>query len=275
VSVQEDPSEVRCSYGSKGIGTLAPEDLDPLFETDNVEGRPMRARFVEELPLGVSKPQRTLVVFVHVVGQPSPRGGYKPIRDRVFTEEVFRIANGFWSQACIKLVPYYAEQLVTTFEDLPIAAFIDCLAPEEREELRPYDVTAEGATLINLYFVEDTNGLACGSPTSGHVILPTTGKSAAQLGHYLAHEIGHVLLNPLGVDTSTDPKHLMWHPPSGGAGLGYGLFLSDCLGAHARAAEYRHASLFAELGIPDDPIVPCIMLPLLGNNLVVIERMTL
>jgi hypothetical protein len=72
---------------------------------------------------------------VHVVGKPSSSGGYKPIRDKVFTDEVFRVANGFWSQACIKIVPYYSEQLVTTFEDLAIAAFIDCLAPEDRERV--------------------------------------------------------------------------------------------------------------------------------------------
>lgn len=162
---------------------------------------------------------------------------------------------------------------MTTFQDLALLAFAGvCLAAEERELVEPYDVTVPGTLIINLYLVEDTNEKACGSPFTGHVILPTV-KSPEAMGPVLAHEIGHVLLNPLGVDDSDQPNHLMFHPqvhPETPPGSRDGLYLSDCVGAQARARE----DLFAfgrpgGLGSPEEPIA-CKMRPQLGNNLVVV-----
>ena len=140
--------------------------------------------------------------------------------------------------------------------DLPISAFAGtCLADAQKALVEPYDVTAEGTTLINLYLVDDTTGDACGSSLTGHVVMPTAGLLSTTLGKFFAHEIGHVLLNPLGVDDSDNPDHLMHHPENHPetAGSRDGLFLSDCLGAHARALE--DYSAFANTGAPTTPQV--------------------
>ena len=105
--------------------------------------------------------------------------------------------------------------------------------------------------------------------------MPTAGLLSETLGKVLAHEIGHVLLNPLGVDNSDIPDHLMYHPerhPGEAAGSRDGLFLSDCLGAHARALEDYGA--WAQTGVPTAASSEqCIMRPRLGNNLTVVEEM--
>jgi len=137
----------------------------------------------------------------------------------------------------------------------------------------PHDITAPDKTIINLYLVDDAL-FACGTPLTGHVILPTAGRDSEWLGKILAHEIGHVLLNPLDVDDSADPNHVMHHPenhPGGPAGTRDGLFLSDCLGAHKRVAE--DFGSFADIGATSSDPVSCVMLPRLGNNLVVVEAM--
>ncbi len=267
------PSDVSCCYAANDESATPLEQLRPLFEVKMVTGRPIASRFAHVPPLGVSTVRLTLVIFVHVVGIRSSTG-YKPIRDQAYVNDIFETANDIWSQACIKLVPY-STPLVTTFSDLPISAFAGtCLAPAQAALVEPYDVTTEGTTLINLYLVDDTTGDACGSPITGHVIMPTAGLLSATLGKVLAHEIGHVLLNPLGVDDSDNPDHLMYHPerPGDATGSRDGLFLSDCLGAHARALE--DYSAWAQTGVPSDPSSePCIMRPRLGNNLTVIEEM--
>ena len=268
-------SEVSCAYATNDESATPLEQLRPLFETRTVTGRPITSRFADWLPIGVSTVRLTLPVFVHVVGIPSPAGGFKPIRDQAYVDDIFETANGIWSQACIKLVPISAP-VVTTFRDLTIAAFAGtCLAPTQAAQVQPYDLTVEGTILLNLYLVDDTVGDACGSPITGHVIMPTAGHTSEQLGKVFAHEIGHVLLNPLGVDNSANPDHVMYHPelhPSDPAGSRDGLFLSDCLGAHARALEDYGA--WAQTGVPTaGSSEQCTMRPRLGNNLVVIEEM--
>ena len=91
----------------------------------------------------------------------------------------------------------------------------------------------------------------------------------------LAHEIGHVLLNPLGIDDSDNPDHLMYHPerhPEEATGSRDGLLPSDCLGAHARVLE--HDGAWASTGRPWAPSSEsCVMRPRLGNNLFIVQEM--
>jgi len=268
-------SEVSCSYATSDESATPVEQLRPLFDSRTVTGRAITSRFADWLPIGVSTVRLTLPVFVHVVGIPSPTGGFKPIRDQAYVDDIFETANDIWSQACIKLVPISAP-VVTTFRDLPISAFAGtCLAPTQAALVQPLDLTAEGTTLLNLYLVDDTTGDACGSPITGEVIMPTAGLLSGQLGKVFAHEIGHVLLNALGVDNSDNPDHLMYHPekhPGEATGSRDGLFLSDCVGAHATALEDYGA--WAQTGVPTaGSSEQCTMRPRLGNNLIVIEEM--
>ncbi len=62
---------------------------------------------------------------------------------------------------------------------------------------------------------------------------------------------GHVLLNPLGVDDSPDPDHLMSTPTADiPAGSQDGLLLSDCVGASHEARE--ELSAFVTAGVAND-----------------------
>src|SRR5262245_23126718 len=124
-------SEVGCSYGRGEKSATPIEQLRPMFETRTVTGRPITSRFNDRLPIGVSVASLTLFAFVNVVRKPSPRGGYAPIRDQAYVDDLFDTANEIWSQACIKLVPV-STPVVTTFLDLPISAFAGtCLAPAQ------------------------------------------------------------------------------------------------------------------------------------------------
>jgi hypothetical protein len=269
------PSDLRCSYATSKESATPVEQLRPLFEERTVTGRPIASRFADKFGLGVSAARLTLVVFVHVVGKRTTSAGFTPIRDQAYVDDIFATANDIWSQACIKLVPY-TTPVVTTFEDLPISAFVGtCLADAQRALVEPLDVTAEGTTLLNLYLVDDTTGDACGSPITGHIIMPTAGQLSTSLGKVLAHELGHVLLNPLGVDDSDNPDHVMHHPerhPGEPSGNRDGLHLSDCIGAHARALEDYGA--WAQTGVPGaSSSEPCVMRPRLGSNIAIIEEM--
>lgn len=82
--------------------------------------------------------------------------------------------------------------------------------------------------------------MACGSPMTGRIFTPVTNDGVEILGPLFAHEVGHLLLNPTGVDYSLNPDHLMFHNynhPDIPPGKRNGLFLSDCLGAHTTAIE--------------------------------------
>jgi hypothetical protein len=83
-----------------------------------------------------------------------------------------------------------------------------------------------------------------------------------------------VLLNPLGVDDSPHPEHLMFRPdahPETPPGSRKSMFLSDCVGAQARAREDLVA--YDSPGAPliwNQPPIACQMNPRLGNNFSVI-----
>jgi hypothetical protein len=266
--------DVQCAYEAEGAKNTPPEQLRPFFETKSVSGRPLTTRYVETIFSGFSTTRLFLVTVVHVVGIPSETGGFKPIVNQAWIDTLFRVANDIWSQACIKLVPYSTGGLVTNFRDISVSGFLGfCLAAGQEELVQPHDITAPGTLIINVYLVEDTNGPACGSPITGHIIMPTAGRGPEFMGRVFAHEIGHVLLNPLGVDDSEHPDHLMFHPdihPEIPPGSRDGLFLSDCIGAQTRAREDLFA--FARPGGPlstSEPVA-CRMNPRLGNNLVIV-----
>lgn len=270
----DEAKDARCAYEAEGARNTPPEQLRPFFATKRVSGRAVATRYAQTIFGAFSTTRLFLVTVVHVVGVPSPTGGFRPIVDQAWLDTLFRVANDIWSQACIKLVPHSTGTLVTTFRDIALSAFAGvCMAPSDFDLVEPYDITAPGTLIVNVYLVEDTNGLACGSPVTGHVFMPTAGRSPEFMGRVFAHEIGHVLLNPLGVDDSAHPDHLMFHPeahPEIPPGSRDGLFLSDCLGAQTTAREDLFA--FARpggLGSPEEPVA-CRMNPRLGSNLAIV-----
>jgi hypothetical protein len=266
---KEKRRKVGCRYEAEGAGPVGAYERRPFFEDSKATGRLVSRRFVEELPLGVRTIQLSLLIVVHITkkGQPGPT---VTAATRNVSDAMVEVANEIWSQACIKLVPYYPGGVITEFYDPTLQTSGECLDDAGNKMLASYDITTPGKTIVNLYLVDDAT-FACGSPVTGHVILPTAGHDSQWLGEILAHEIGHVLLNPLGVDDSDDPNHLMHHPARDPAGTGDGLFLSECLGAHKRVAEDFGG--FADIGEASPNPVSCVMLPRLGNNLVVIEAM--
>lgn len=272
----EKGNELRCSFEHAGAERRQATELRPLFATEPVASRPMNslhARYFWSNALNVH--ELYLITVVHVVGEPDGPGGFKPIVDQAWIDTVFQKANEIWSQACIRLVPYPTGELVTAFRDLPVSGFISCLPPGESAKVEPYDVTAPGVIIVNVFFLEYSNLTACGDPVTGHIFLPTRVWSPQSMGNVFAHELGHVLLNPLGVDDSDNPDHLMFHDythPGVPPGTNDGLFLSDCLGARARTVEelfaFGHPKGFGALHEGGEH-VPCRLNPRLGNDLVV------
>jgi hypothetical protein len=269
---------VQCGYVAKGAKVTPREQLRPLFSTRKVTGPAMATRFAHAIFGGFSTTRLFLITVVHVVGIPSETGGFKPIVDQAWQDTLFRVANDIWSQACIELVPYSTGTLVTNFRDIALSAFLgECLAPSQSDLVKPHDITSPATLIVNVYLVEDTNGIACGSPITGHVFMPTAGRSPEFMGRVFAHEIGHVLLNPLGVDDSANPDHLMFHPeehPEIPPGSQDGLFLSDCVGAQTRAREelfaFGRPGGFGGLGGGSHEPIACRMSPRLGNNLAIV-----
>ena len=267
---------VRCAYEAPGARNIPPEQLRPLLAKETVSGRALNTRYLQTI-FSQSAPRLRLITVVHLVAVRNPQTGAltKPVVDQTWVDTLFRVANDIWSQACIKLIPYSTGTLITTFHDIGLLAFAGhCLTTEQRELVAPFAISAPGTLILNVYLVEDTNNSACGSPIHAEVFLPTEGRSPEMMGQVFAHEIGHVLLNPLGVDDSANPDHLMFHPeahPEIPPGSRDGLFLSDCIGAHTRARE--DLSAFVQPGVPgsgQDGGATCQMNPRLGNNLVVV-----
>jgi hypothetical protein len=268
--------DVRCAYAAADARNIAPERLRPLFTSRRVSGRALNARFQQTF-VGRRVPLLRLITVVHRVAVRNPTTGEftQPVVDQPWVDTLFRVANDIWSQACIKLIPYSTGTLVTSFRDIALSAFAgDCITTEQRALVAPFAVTAPGTLILNVYLVEDTNNIACGSPVHAEVFLPTEGRSPDLMGRVFAHEIGHVLLNPLGVDDNANPDHLMFHPeahPDVPPGSQDGLFLSDCIGAHTRAREDFAA--FVQPGLPgsgQDGEAACVLNPRLGNNLVIV-----
>jgi hypothetical protein len=273
--------DVQCSYEAESAKNTPPEQ--PFFETKSVSGRAVASRYSNTILAGssgfagFSTTRLFLVAVVHVVGVPSVTGGFKPIVDEAWINTLFQDANRIWSQACIELVPFSTGSLVTNFFDGSVGLLSQsglCLDPKDLDKVEPHDITVSGKVIVNVYLLKNTsNGEACGSHVRGHVFLPTADLTPANMGRVFAHEIGHVLMNPLGVDDSLEPNHLMFHAslhPEIPPGSRDGLFLSDCLGAQTRAREDLFS--FARpggLGSEEEPI-KCQMIPRLGNNLVVV-----
>jgi hypothetical protein len=176
-----------------------------------------------------------LPVVTHVVMLPSPTGGQRPVVDAQWIASMFQIANAVWSQACVRLLHYIGSG-IDTFDNIGLLAqFGTCLDPSQEHLIHPYEVTSGGShEIVNLYLVRNTDGRACGSPVTKRVFLPTENIDPLEAGNVLAHEIGHILLNPIGVSDSDNSNHLMFHEnrhPEIPPGSQNGLYLSECLGA--------------------------------------------
>lgn len=269
-----DANDISCAHEIEGAQKIPAEDERLLFKAETVKGRALGNRYADTIFSNLSTTRLYLITVVHVVGIPSPTGGFMPIVSDDWIETMFQRANDIWSQACIELVPYFTGTLVTEFRDIGLSAFAGlCLSPQQLGLVEPYDIKAPDTIIVNVYLVEDTNGIACGSPISGRVFLPTSAQIPEKVGRVFAHELGHVMLNPVGVNDSDNPDHLMFHVsthPDIPPGSKEGLFLSDCVGARTTAQENLFA--FARpggLGSPNDPVA-CEMSPRLGNNLVVV-----
>src|SRR5215211_6993027 len=173
VMTDKERREVDCWYAVERPGPVEAYELRPLFEDRAVTGRPMRARFVQELPLGVRTIQLSLITVVHVVAKGVPGALDEPVVTRDGIDAMLEVANEIWSQACIKLVPYYSGGLITEFHDLALqGSFGDCLDEAGHNLVDPHDITSPDKTILNLYLVDDAP-FACGTPLTGHVILPT------------------------------------------------------------------------------------------------------
>ena len=277
-----EETEPQCAFDVKGA-ERAQQQLQPFFEGRSLTGRPLSSRYAPTVFGGLSgfggfsTTRLFIPTIVHVVGIPSQTGGFKPIVDQAWIDTLFRRANEIWSQACIELVPYFTGTLVTNFSQLNLSVGLGyCHKPSvEGELLEPHDIKVPGAVTVNVYLVDSFGGnvRGCGSPVTGHVFLRTDGQDPETMGRVFAHEMGHVLLNPLGLDDSAEPNHLMFHPPQHPEippGSRDGLFLSDCIGAQARArADLLAFARPGGIGSPNEAI-SCQMNPSLGNNLVVV-----
>lgn len=274
--MKHNKEHIRCSYDNTDVVKVNCEEWRRLFKHKPVKGFELNRKYSDTIFGNFITTKLFLVTVVHVVGVPDSGGRLVPIQNADWIEYMFRVANDIWSQACIELVPHQTGILVTEFRDISLSAFAGlCLAPGQFEMVAPYDITVPQVNIVNIYLVEDTNGIACGSPVSGRVFLPTAGRSPEYIGRVLAHELGHILLNPVGVSDSSNPDHLMFHPsvhPEISPQDRDGLFLSDCIGARTTAQE----NLFVfsrpgglDLTNPGDA-VSCTMSPKLGNNLAIV-----
>lgn len=273
--------DIRCAYETADDTRPASQErLTAMFEEEAVSGRRVSSRFLDLIFGQYRATKLYLIMPVHVVAQSSfePK---EPIVSDDYVDEMIGVAQNIWSQACIELVPYSTGSLVTTFRDIGLLAqYGVCLDSDDRHLIEPYNIQAEGTTIVNIYVVGETGGIACGSPVTGHVFVPATGRSAQLLGKVLAHELGHIMLNAAGVDDSDNPDHLMFHAyrhPDVPRGSESGLFLSDCLAARTTAREnlfvFGHPGGFGGLdgsGSPDP--VSCLMAPRLGSNLDIVVR---
>jgi hypothetical protein len=260
----DEEKDLHCNYERSSERHPA---KNPLFRSKKISGQPMAPQFVEKL-FPVSSGERVeILVVVHVVGVHTEIAGqFKPVVPQDFIDTMFRIANGIWGQACVELFQFRPGMIVTTFMDLN-GTILSCLDSESAKLVKPYDVTYPGWKVVNLYIVRSSGGFACGDPNTGHVVIQTiSGYSAEALGRVLAHEIGHILLNPIGVDDSADPDHLMFHEgqhPNIPPGSRDSLSMSDCLGGRLILKE--DIFHWTEPGGKE-----CILNPRLGNDVSIV-----
>jgi len=265
-----DPSTPRCVYDA------ADKKQNHIPDRALFTGKRLNKRFVDSIFQNYSSTKLYIVTVIHIVGVQSPNSNATiPVIDQGWIDTVLGIANRIWSQACIEIVPYYPGNLITTFKDLGLSPGLgECIVSSQRYLIEPYEVRVPETKIINVYLVEDTTGDACGSPVYGEIFMPTT-FSAEVMGRVFAHELGHLLLNPVGVDDSDNPDHLMFHSyrhPDIPVGKNNGLFLSDCLGARAIAMEdyfaHNRPGGF-NFGSTSEPI-RCTLNPALGPNLEIV-----
>lgn len=120
--------------------------------------------------------------------------------------------------------------------------------------------------MINVYIVRRTNNAACAELSTGRVFLPRIWVGDVEFkGNMFAHEIGHLLLNPVGVDDSDNPRHLMYHGEIDVQNPPNGLYLSDCIGARSTAIDR-----YGVFGSQNPSVQPCVIKPRLGNNLAIV-----
>jgi hypothetical protein len=176
-------------------------------------------------------------LYFHIVADTAL--GDNAIVSQQFCFDAVEHAAQVWRQACIAFAATFAGYVAghrslegcgqfyaESDEMLEIANSHD--EPEPPEE-------RHGPPPINAYFMDRISGQNCASVGNGRVwlVLNRTYPGVTQsenVGLVLAHEIGHLLLNPT-VDDSPIPGHLMHH-----AAIGRGLYLEDCVLARDNTA---------------------------------------
>lgn len=260
-------SDVRCSFRIRTAKTPKEDPVKTLFTKKLIKGNALNRKYIPPF-FDEQVPQLAIPIAVHV----SNDNQRKPLVDKPMIEAMFEVANNIWSQACIKLEPYYTG-VTPDFINLVVTAFINCLPVEESKKAAAYEVTIPGfpnIKVLNLFIVKQTGGSACGNPFNGRVIIPTDHScfNPQFMGEVLAHEVGHILLNPAGVDSSSNSEHLMYHPGSGCSTGHTGLFQSDCYAARETVVD----SIFYIAGQWfGDSQTTCVIKPTLGMDLVLVR----
>lgn len=281
--MKDDTKDIHCVYAHDGMEKIPTDEAHHLFKTEAVNGPELNKKYFDQIYGNFSTNRLFLITVVHVVGLPAAYGGFPPIPivSDDWIETMFQVANDIWSQACIEIVPFFTGTPITTFRDLRLILLLG-FCVEEPELLEPYEISNPDTKIVNVYLVERSlfggKSYDCGSPVKGRVILNTKNQTAERAGNALAHELGHVMLNPTGISDSENPDHLLYHPgrhPEVSPGSQDGLFMSDCLGARTTAKE----DLFV-FGRPGGFPVPgeaelCQLRPRLGNNLAIVATTAL
>jgi len=143
-----DAKDPRCSYGENKAKKILREPENPLYGSDTISGRELQKRYADLL---FGSPITTnimhLIMFVHVATVLNQNtGALQPVVSQDWIDTVFDVANDIWSQACIKLLPFYwYKKLVTEpeFRDFALSGSLDCLIPGSVEDkiAEKYDAT--------------------------------------------------------------------------------------------------------------------------------------
>lgn len=256
---------VRCSYEHQDSSVQKETKKDTsreLISKKQVSGVSVNPTF-KDLFFNYDTTQIHLTLVIHMVSV-FRQGNQVPVVNQNYLDTMLSTANDIWSQACINIAPYYTDILITEFKNLGISVFIGCnLSPQDSEIIDSYEIKTPIVKIANLFLVEETNGIACGDPFSGRIFMPTNNQSPERAGRTLAHEIGHLLLNPIGLSNSDNPEHLMYHAhlhpqPKGEK---HGMYLSECVGAREIIKQdYFYGGKQKH----------CKMSPRLGNNLAIV-----
>lgn len=183
--------------------------------------------------------EKSVFVYYHIIAD-DVEGTDAVVSEDFCVRSIERASEIWRSQACVYFTPRFAGY-VPNHRFLEQAA-IGCFAEDARQMAEMYDVD-HAPPPINLYFVDlFGRGDACADVSNHRVALPMnsiyTGRSDPEnVGFIVAHEIGHIFLNPYGVDTSLNPEHLMFHGETGEPfGGGTGLYRDECVFARRNMA---------------------------------------